>query len=51
METTAPTRMRTSPRAVVARQMGADYPFGDPEARKWVNFYGRTMYGRRFRKA
>ena len=34
-----------------ARQLGADYPFRDPEARKWFNFYGRTMYGRRFRKA
>ena len=34
-----------------ARQMGADYPFEDPEARKWFNFYGRTMYGWRFRKA
>ena len=36
---------------VTARQMGADYPFEDPEARKWFNFYGRTMYGWRFRKA
>ena len=36
---------------VTARQMGADYPFQDPEARKWFNFYGRTMYGWRFRKA
>ena len=34
-----------------ARQMGADYPFSDIEARKWFNFYGRTMYGRRFKKA
>ena len=34
-----------------ARQLGADYPFQDPEARKWFNFYGRTMYGRRFKKA
>ncbi len=24
-----------------ARQLGADYPFDDPEARKWFNFYGR----------
>jgi len=31
--------------------MGADYPFRDSEARKWFNFYGRTMYGWRFRKA
>ena len=36
---------------VTARQLGADYPFEDAEARKWFNFYGRTMYGRRFRKA
>ncbi len=36
---------------VTARQLGADYPFRDAEARKWFNFYGRTMYGRRFRKA
>ena len=34
-----------------ARQLGADYPFRDAEARKWFNFYGRTMYGRRFKKA
>ena len=34
-----------------ARQLGADYPFQDSEARKWFNFYGRTMYGRRFKKA
>ena len=34
-----------------ARQMGADYPFQDSEARRWFNFYGRTMYGRRFKKA
>ena len=34
-----------------ARQLGADYPFQDPEARKWFNFYGRMMYGWRFRKA
>ena len=36
---------------VTARQIGADYPFHDSEARKWFNFYGRTMYGWRFRKA
>ena len=34
-----------------ARQLGADYPFKDPEARKWFNFYGRMMFGWRFRKA
>ncbi len=36
---------------VTARQLGADYPFRDPEARKWFNFYGRVMYGWRFRSA
>ncbi|MYE11234.1 MAG: NAD(P)-binding protein [Gammaproteobacteria bacterium] len=36
---------------VTARQLGADYPFADEEARKWFNFYGRMMYGWRFRKA
>ncbi|MDE0153249.1 MAG: FAD-dependent oxidoreductase [Gammaproteobacteria bacterium] len=36
---------------VTARQLGADYPFQDPEARKWFNFYGRVMYGWRLRKA
>ena len=34
-----------------ARQMGADYPFRDSEARGWFNYYGRMMYGWRFRKA
>ena len=36
---------------VTARQMGAEYPFEDAEARKWFNFYGRMMYGWRFRTA
>ena len=36
---------------VTARQLGADYPFQDPEARKWFNYYGRIMYGWRLRKA
>ena len=36
---------------VTAQQLGADYPFEDSEARKWFNFYGRMMYGWRFRKA
>ena len=36
---------------VTARQLGADYPFDDAEARGWFNFYGRVMYGRRLRKA
>jgi len=36
---------------VTARQLGADYPFTDEETKKWFNFYGRMMYGWRFRKA
>ena len=36
---------------ITARQLGADYHFEDAEARKWFNFYGRMMYGWRFRKA
>jgi len=36
---------------ITARQLGADYPFEDEEARKWFNFYGRMMYGYRLRKA
>ncbi len=34
-----------------ARQIGADYPFDDPEARRVFNYYGSIMYGWRFRKA
>ncbi|MDE2663664.1 MAG: FAD-dependent oxidoreductase [Gemmatimonadota bacterium] len=34
-----------------ARQIGADYPFEDAEARKMFNYYGRVLYGWRFRKA
>ncbi|MYC69434.1 MAG: NAD(P)-binding protein [Gemmatimonadetes bacterium] len=34
-----------------ARQVGADYPFDDPEARRVFNYYGSIMYGWRFRKA
>ena len=34
-----------------ARQLGADYPFDDPEARRAFNHYGGILYGRRFRKA
>ena len=33
-----------------ARQLGADYPFDDEEARQVFNYYGSIMYGRRFRK-
>ena len=36
---------------VTARQLLADYPFQDAEGRKWFNFFGRLMYGWRFRKA
>jgi len=34
-----------------ARQLGAEYPFQDPETKKWFNYYGRMMYGWRFKKA
>ena len=34
-----------------ARQLGADYPFDDPAAKRMFNYYGRVMYGWRFRKA
>ena len=34
-----------------ARQLGADYPFNDPEARRIFNYYGSILYGRRFHKA
>ncbi len=34
-----------------ARQLGADYPFDDPQARKVFNYYGSIMYGWRFKKA
>ncbi len=33
-----------------ARQLGADYPFNDEEARRTFNYYGSIMYGFRFRK-
>lgn len=34
----------------VARQLGADYPFdeADDETRRWFDFWGETMFGRRF---
>ena len=35
----------------VARQLGADYPFDDAEARRVFNYYGGIMHGWRFRKA
>ena len=34
-----------------ARQIGADYPFDDSEARKMFNYYGSILYGWRFKKA
>ena len=34
-----------------ATQIGADYPFIDPEARRSFNYYGSIMYGGGFRKA
>ena len=33
-----------------ARQLGAAYPFADPEAGRTFNYYGRVLYGGRFRK-
>ena len=37
---------------VTAKQMGADYPFQDLRSPlRWFNYYGRMMYGWRFRKA
>ncbi len=33
-----------------ARQIGANYPFDDPEARRSFNHYGGIMYGWRLRK-
>ena len=35
----------------VARQLGADYPFEDPAAKRSLNYYGSILYGSRFRKA
>lgn len=34
-----------------ARQLGADYPFDDAEARRTFNYYGGVLYGWRFKKA
>jgi predicted NAD/FAD-binding protein len=34
-----------------ARQLGADYPFEDAEAKKWFNFFGGMLHGSRFRAA
>ena len=34
-----------------ATQMGADYPFDDPAARRSFNHYGSLMHGWRFKKA
>ncbi len=34
-----------------ATQMGADYPFDDPEAKRSFNHYGSLMHGWRFKKA
>ncbi len=34
-----------------ARQIGAEYPFNDPEAKRVFNYYGSILYGSRFRKA
>ena len=34
-----------------ARQLGADYPFSDPAARRTFNYYGSILHGSRFRRA
>lgn len=34
-----------------ARQIGADYPFRDEEARRWFNFFHGVVHGWRFRRA
>ena len=34
-----------------ARQLGADYPFSDPVARRTFNYYGSILHGSRFRRA
>ena len=34
-----------------ARQLGADYHFDDPAAKRSFNYYGGILYGSRFRKA
>ncbi len=34
-----------------ATQIGADYPFDDPAARRTFNYYGGIMHGWRFKKA
>ena len=34
-----------------ARQLGADYPFDDPEARRMFNYYGSILHGWGFKKA
>ena len=35
---------------VIARQLGAKYPFQSKETKKWFNFYGRIMFGWRFKR-
>lgn len=34
-----------------ARQLGADYPFDDADAKEWFNFWGASMFGLKFKKA
>ena len=34
-----------------ARQLGADYPFDDVEAKQWFNHYGSMLYGSAFNRA
>lgn len=34
-----------------ATQLGADYPFDDPDARRTFNYYGSILHGWGFKKA
>ena len=36
---------------VTARQLGADYPFDDPLAKRSFNYYGSILHGWKFKKA
>ena len=45
------TRSFTPTGLTAARQLGADYPFYDPDAGRSFNYYGSIMYGSRSWKA
>ena len=48
---TGPTKPCLVTGLAAARQLGADYPFDDPAAKRWFNYFGSIPYGSRFRKA